>query len=136
MRIMALDIGAKRTGIAVTDSLQLIASALDTVETAQLLDYLKKYTASEPVETIVLGEAKQMDYTESESMNLVRSWEQKLKTAFPAIQIAWQDERFTSKMAMQTLHQLGAGKKVKRDKAQLDKIAATLILQAYLERKG
>ena len=62
--------------------------------------------------------------------------EQKLKTAFPAIQIAWQDERFTSKMAMQTLHQLGAGKKVKRDKAQLDKIAATLILQAYLERKG
>lgn len=133
-RIVALDYGKKRTGIAVTDELQLIASGLTTVATHDLLNFLKKYIADEKVTMLVVGEPKQMDNTPSESESLIIPFLARLKKAFPALPIEREDERFTSKMAIRTMIDSGLKKKQRRDKALIDEISATIILQAYLNR--
>ena len=133
-RILALDFGKVRTGIAVTDELQLIASGLTTVETKDLLDFLEEYTQQESVERFVVGLPKQMDNTASESEVLIQNFLKKLTAKFPSIPVERQDERFTSKMAFQSMLDSGMKKKKRRDKALVDEISATLILQAYLNR--
>ncbi|MEJ1223444.1 Holliday junction resolvase RuvX [Sediminicola sp. 1XM1-17] len=133
-RIVALDFGKVRTGIAVTDELQLIASGLETVETKGLLDFLKNYVQQEKVEKFVVGEPKQMDNTPSESEALIKPFLIKLAEAFPEIPIERHDERFTSKMAFQTMIDSGLKKKQRRNKALVDEISATIILQAYLQK--
>lgn len=134
-RILALDFGKVRTGIAVTDELQLIASALKTVETEYLISFLEGYISNEKVETIVVGEPKQMDGSPSESEALIQPFLRKLSDVFPAISIVRQDERFTSKMAIDAMLAGGMKKKRRQDKTEVDKLSATLILQSYLERK-
>ncbi|MEO0570534.1 MAG: Holliday junction resolvase RuvX [Bacteroidota bacterium] len=133
-RIMALDYGMVRTGIAVTDELKLIASGLTAVETNKLFTFLKEYLGKEVVDCIVVGEPKQMDGSESESETLIKPFINKLKKTFPDISIERQDERFTSKMALDTMIAGGMKKKKRQDKAMVDKVSATLILQAYLDR--
>lgn len=133
-RIVALDYGKKRTGIAVTDELQLIASGLTTVATHDLLNFLKKYVADEKVTMLVVGEPKQMDNTPSESESLIIPFLARLKKVFPELPIEREDERFTSKMAVRTMIDSGLKKKQRRDKALIDEISATIILQAYLNR--
>tara|TARA_R110000796_G_scaffold35017_1_gene90010 strand:+ start:99994 stop:100407 length:414 start_codon:yes stop_codon:yes gene_type:complete len=133
-RIVALDYGKVRTGIAVTDELQIIASGLTTVLTKDLLIFLKDYLNKENVERIVIGEPKQMNNEVSESEALIISFLAKLSSAFPKISIERQDERFTSKMAFQSMIDTSLKKKQRRDKALVDEISATLILQAYLNR--
>lgn len=133
-RIVALDYGKKRTGIAVTDELQLIASGLTTVATQDLIVFLKKYVAEEKVTMLVVGEPKQMDNTPSESENLITPFLGQLKKVFPELPVAREDERFTSKMAVRTMIDSGLKKKQRRDRALVDEISATIILQAYLNR--
>ncbi len=133
-RIIALDFGKQRTGIAVTDELQLIASGLTTVNTKDLLQYLKEYTAKENIAGIVVGEPKQWDNTPSESEVSIQIFLKKLRTSFPLIPIDRQDERFTSKVAFQTMIDSGLKKKQRRNKELIDEISATLILQSYLNR--
>lgn len=133
-RILALDFGKVRTGIAVTDELQLIASGLTTVETKDLLSFLDTYTKQESVELFVVGLPKQMNNTASESEELIQQFLPKLKMKFPEIPMERQDERFTSKMAVQSMLDSGMKKKKRRDKSLVDEISATLILQAYLNR--
>ncbi len=133
-RIVALDYGKVRTGIAVTDELQLIASGLTTVATKELLDFLKKYIKEEQVVKFVVGEPKQMDNTPSESEALIQFFLKKLISVFPNIPVERQDERFTSKMAFQTMIDGGLRKKKRKNKELVDEISATLILQAYLNR--
>lgn len=133
-RILALDYGKVRTGIAVTDELQLIASGLTTVETKDLISFLDDYINNEPVELFVVGLPKQMDNTQSESEDLIQTFLKKLSNKFPAIPIERQDERFTSKMAFQSMLDSGIKKKKRQDKSLVDEISATLILQAYLNR--
>lgn len=133
-RIIALDFGRQRTGIAVTDELQLIASGLTTVNTKDLLQYLKEYTAKENIAGIVVGEPKQWDNTPSESEVSIQIFLKKLRTSFPLIPIDRQDERFTSKVAFQTMIDSGLKKKQRRNKELIDEISATLILQSYLNR--
>lgn len=131
-RIMAIDYGKVRTGLAVTDPVRIIATALTTVETPTLLAFLKDYCAREEVDLFVVGEAKHMDNTPSESMALIEPFVQKLKETFPGKDVARVDERFTSKMAFQTMIDSGLKKKQRRDKGMIDQIAATLILQTYM----
>ncbi|MEP0132189.1 MAG: Holliday junction resolvase RuvX [Eudoraea sp.] len=133
-RIIALDFGKQRTGIAVTDELQLIASGLATVNTKDLLQYLKDYTANENIAGIVVGEPKQRDNTPSESEASIQVFLKKLKTSFPLIPIDRQDERFTSKVAFQSMVEAGLKKKQRQKKELIDEISATLILQSYLNR--
>jgi len=134
-RIVAIDYGVKRTGIAVTDELQLIASGLTTVSTKELLPFLKQYVGQESVELFVIGEPKQMDNTASESEVYIQEFIKKLTEAIPEIDIARVDERFTSKMAFQTMIDSGLKKKQRQNKALVDEISATIILQSYLESK-
>lgn len=131
-RIMAIDYGKVRTGLAVTDPVRIIATALTTVDTPTLLAFLKDYCAREEVDLFVVGEAKHMDNTPSESMALIEPFVQKLKETFPDKAVARVDERFTSKMAFQTMIDSGLKKKQRRDKGMIDQIAATLILQTYM----
>lgn len=133
-RILALDYGKVRTGIAVTDELQLIASGLTTVETKDLIAFLVDYLEKEAVEKFVVGLPKQMDNTPSESEELIQPFLKKLLAQFPTTQIERQDERFTSKMAFQSMLDSGMKKKKRQNKAIVDEISATLILQAYLNR--
>jgi putative Holliday junction resolvase len=133
-RILALDYGKVRTGIAVTDELQLIASGLTTVETKELIPFLAEYVQNESVEKIIVGLPKQMDNTPSESEELIQSFLKKLTGRFPSMPIERQDERFTSKMAFQSMLDSGMKKKKRQDKGLVDEISATLILQAYLNR--
>ncbi|MCB0372874.1 MAG: Holliday junction resolvase RuvX [Muricauda sp.] len=133
-RILALDYGKVRTGIAVTDELQLIASGLTTVSTGQLLPFIEEYLRKEKVERIVVGLPKQMDNTASESEVLIQAFLKKLSAKFPDIPVERQDERFTSKMAVQSMLDSGVKKKKRQDKALVDEISATLILQAFLNR--
>ncbi|CAM3559996.1 Holliday junction resolvase RuvX [Zobellia roscoffensis] len=133
-RLLALDYGKKRTGIAVTDELQLIASGLTTVRTFELIDFLKEYTQKEKVQTFIVGEPRQMDNTPSESEALISPFLNRLKKVFPDIPVERHDERFTSKMAFQTMIDSGLKKKQRRDKALVDEISATIILQAYLNK--
>lgn len=131
-RILAIDFGKVRTGIAVTDELQLIASGLETVATKDLFSFLKTYTASEHVELFVVGEPKQMNNEPSESEAFIIPFLDKLKKTFPKIPVERVDERFTSKMAFQTMIDSGLSRKRRKNKALVDEISATLILQSYL----
>lgn len=133
-RIVALDFGKVRTGVAVTDELQLIASGLITVQTKELLFFLKNYIEKENVDKIVVGEPKQMNNEASEAEVLIIPFLEKLAITFPKIPIERQDERFTSKMAFQTMIDSGLKKKQRQNKALIDEISATIILQAYLNR--
>lgn len=133
-RIIALDYGKVRTGIAATDELQLIASGLTTVNTKELLVFLQEYVKKEKVDAIVVGEPKQMNNEVSESEALIIPFLKKLKGQFPKLKIERQDERFTSKIAFQTMIESGLKKKKRRDKALVDEISATLILQGYINR--
>lgn len=134
-RILAVDYGVKRTGIAVTDELQLIASGLTTVATPELLTFLKDYCNKENVAVIVVGEPKQMDNSHSESEVYIQEFLKKITIALPHIPVERVDERFTSKMAFQAMISGGAKKKQRANKALIDEISATIILQTYLERK-
>lgn len=134
-RILAIDFGKKRTGIAVTDELQIIASGLTTVATEDLIAYLKGYTKKENVELFVIGKPKQLDNTDSESEALIIPFLEKLQKSIPSIPIKRVDERFTSKMAFQTMIDSGLNKKQRRNKALIDEISATIILQSYLYSK-
>lgn len=134
-RILAIDFGKKRTGIAVTDELQIIASGLTTVNTSDLLTFLKDYIQKENVELFLIGKPKQMDNSDSESEALILPFIEKLKKAIPTIPIQRVDERFTSKMAFQTMIDGGLKKKQRRNKALVDEISATIILQSYLYSK-
>lgn len=131
-RIVALDFGRKRTGIAVTDEMRIIASGLTTVGAHEIMPFLKNYVATENVDLFVVGEPKQMDNTPSESEALIQPFLKLLAKTFPKIPIARYDERFTSKMAFQTMIDSGLKKKQRQNKALVDEISATIILQAYL----
>jgi len=134
-RILAIDYGMKRTGIAVTDELQIIASGLTTVNTKDLLIFLNDYINNEAVELFIIGKPKQLDNTVSETESLIETFITKLKIKFPDIPILRIDERFTSKMAFQTMIDSGLKKKQRRNKALIDEVSATLILQSYLHNK-
>lgn len=134
-RILAIDYGLKRTGLAVTDELQIIASGLTTVNTKELLFFLKEYTSKEQVELFLVGEPKRMDNTASESEAIILPFLEKLKKQFPLTPIIRVDERFTSKMAFQTMIDSGLKKNQRKNKALIDEISATLILQSYLYSK-
>jgi putative Holliday junction resolvase len=131
-RVLAIDFGKKRTGIAVTDELQIIASGLRTVNTSDLLSFLKEYTSKEKVELFIVGQPKQMDNSDSESEALMLPFIKKIEKLFPQIPMKRIDERFTSKMAFQTMIDSGMKKKQRRNKAMVDEISATIILQSYL----
>ncbi len=135
-RILAIDYGQKRVGVAVTDELQIIATALDTVHAKDILDYLKSYTDKEQVDCIVVGEPRQMNNTASESVKFIDPFVRRLKKAFPQILIDRYDERFTSKMATQTMITAGLKKKDRQNKSTVDKISAVIILQSYMEYKA
>lgn len=131
-RILAIDFGKVRTGIAVTDELQIIASGLTTVKTEELIPFLKNYCSKEKVALFIVGKPKQMDNTESESEALIIPFLEKLSKEIPSIPIKRVDERFTSKMAVQTMIVGGLKKKQRSNKALVDEISATIILQSYL----
>lgn len=132
-RILAIDYGVKRTGIAVTDPLQIIATGLDTVDTDKLVPFLKRYMEAEPVELIILGHPKRLDNTDNPITEAVERFHGRLGKLFPGVPARLVDERFTSKMASQTLLNSGLKKMDRRNKALVDKISATILLQGYLE---
>ncbi len=132
-RILAIDYGTKRTGLAVTDPLQIIASGLDTLPTEQVLDFLKKYIATEEVESIVVGEPMHWDGNPAQLAPKIQAFVARLRELFPHLEVFMQDERFTSEDAKKIILQSGAKKKKRQDKALVDKISAILILQEYLE---
>lgn len=129
---MAIDYGRKRTGLAVTDPLKIIATALDTVMTADLLKYLKAYILKETVEQIVLGLPVNLKAEDTDVTAEVRAFSEVLKVNFPEIPVHFYDERFTSKMALQSMIDSGTKKKDRREKGNLDKISAVIILQSFL----
>lgn len=131
-QILAIDYGKVRTGLAVTDDMQIIASGLTTVPTKELIDFLKDYTNKEQVELFLVGEPKQMNNEASESEVLIAPFISRLRTFFPNIPVKRIDERFTSKMAVQTMIDSGLKKKQRQNKALIDEISATIILQSYL----
>lgn len=132
---MALDFGLKRTGIAVTDNLKIIATALDTVPTAEIIPFLGRYFENEAVETVVIGKSVRLNNTEQDIEKYIQMFIVDLKKNFPALKIERFDERFTSRMAHYVLLDSGIKKMKRRNKAIIDKISATLILQSYLENK-
>lgn len=133
-RILSIDFGKKRTGIAITDELQIIASGLTTVETKVLLPFLKDYFAKENVERVVIGEPKRLNNEPSEVVPILNEFIKKFRIDFPEMPIERMDERFTSKMAFQTMIDSGLKKKQRQNKALVDEIAATIILQDYLNK--
>lgn len=135
-RILAIDFGKKRSGIAVTDPLQLIAGGLTTVSTPELLDYIKRYVSHEPVERILVGLPKQMNNEASENMKRIEPFVNTLRKQLPAIPLEYVDERFTSVLAHRTMLDAGLKKKDRQNKALVDEISATIILQSYLESRG
>jgi len=135
-RIVAIDYGRKRTGIAVTDPLGIIASPLTTVPTHELLEFLKKYFREENVDCMVVGEPKQMDYSASEAEKYISPFIKQLSKAFPGLKVERVDERFTSLMASQAILESGISKKERQDKSLVDKVSAAIILQTYLEMKS
>jgi len=134
-RILAIDYGTKRIGIAVTDTLQIIANALDTVNSKDAMNFLKDYFEKEEVESIVIGKPSNLDYTDNEIEKNIQSFIVDLKKSFPKIKIERMDERFTSKIAQRTILDAGIKKMKRRNKSLVDKVSATLILQSYLETK-
>ncbi|MDE6375154.1 MAG: Holliday junction resolvase RuvX [Alistipes sp.] len=134
-RILAIDYGTRRTGIAVSDPLRLIAGGLETVETRQLEKWLADYFAREDVGTIVLGKPAQMDGTPSETWRCIEPLAVRLRQAWPDKEITFYDERFTSVLAHRAILESGIGKMARRDKALVDKISATIILQSYMDSR-
>jgi putative Holliday junction resolvase len=134
-RIMSIDYGRKRTGIAVTDILQLIANGLDTVPSGEIINFLKKYFEKEEVELVVVGYPKQMNNTDSESVVYVNEFVKSFKKNFPQKKYIFADERFTSKLAFRAMVDGGLKKIQRQDKAMIDKVSATIILQSYLEMR-
>lgn len=132
-RLLAIDYGQKRVGIAVTDEEQIIASALTTLSSKDVIPFLKDYLIKEDVECFVVGLAKNLDNTPSESARFIEPFVKRLKAAFPEISIERVDERFTSKIAFQTMIDAGVKQHKRRDKGLVDKISATLILQSFLD---
>lgn len=135
MRILSIDYGKKRTGLAVTDPLQIIANGLVTVATSELMKFIKDYCSREEVETIVVGEPRQPNGQPSENLQRVRSFVGNLKKEMPTMNIVFYDERFTSVIAHRTMIDAGLHKKARQNKELVDEISATLILQDYLESK-
>ncbi len=133
-RILSIDYGLKRTGIAVTDPMQIIATGLCTVETPRLMNFLKEYMLKEPVEKIIIGEPRNLDDSETHITKDVEHFITRLKKTFPSTQIIGVDERYTSKMASRAMLEMGMKKKDRRNKALVDEIAATMMLQEYLEQ--
>ena len=131
---MAIDYGTKRTGIAVTDPLQIIVSGLDTVPTPYLFDFLNKYLGEEEVEKIVVGEPLHLDGRPAQIAHLVVGFVRKVRKLFPHLEVVTHDERFTSEEAKRIIRQSGAKKKKRQDKSLVDKVSAVLILQDYLEQ--
>lgn len=131
-RIIAIDYGQKKVGFAVTDELQICANALETIHVSQAFDYLKNYLEKEKVETIVVGEPRKLDNTPSDSTRYIEPFVNRIKKTFPDIKLVRMDERFTSRMAFQTMIDAGLKKKARQDKALVDKISAVIILQTYL----
>ena len=134
-RILALDYGTRRTGVAVTDELQIIASGLTTVPTEELLSFLKNYFSEETVELVLIGEPRQKDGTHSAVEEEIQKFLKDFATEFPDMEVKRVDERFSSKMAFQTMIDSGLKKKQRRDKGLIDEISATIILQDYLYNK-
>lgn len=134
-RVLAIDYGTKRTGIAVTDPLQIIASPLETVPTASLLEYLASYLSEEEVETIVIGEPLHADGQPAQIHHFVVGLARKLRKTYPHLEVELWDERFTSEDAKKVILQSGAKKKKRRDKALVDQVSASLILSDYMESK-
>ncbi len=134
-RILAIDYGTKRTGIAITDELQLIASGLTTVATNELIVFLRDYFASEKVELVLVGEPTQKDGSPSDVEEEIQKFLKKFAKVFPVLEVKRVDERYTSKMAFQTMIDSGLKKKQRRNKALIDEISATIILQEYLYNK-
>lgn len=134
-RLLAIDYGAKRTGLAVTDPLQIIATALETVRTHDLMDFLKIYKEKEVVEGFIVGMPRKLDNTESENAPRVRSFVKLLEKTFPGTPVHLHDERFTSSMALQSMIASGSKKSDRRDKGNIDKISATIILQSFMESR-
>jgi putative Holliday junction resolvase len=134
-RIIAIDYGMKRTGIAVTDELQIIATALDTVETSKLIPFLEKYFSENNIQEIVVGLPMRMHGEVGQLETEIQKFISTFKEKFPNIPVFRQDESFTSKMASQTIFDAGIKKKKRRDKSLIDKVSATIILQSYMENK-
>ncbi len=134
-RILAIDYGRKRVGLAVTDPLQIIANRLTTVPTHTLWDYLENYFATEPIECLVVGYPRQMNNEASESVRYINPFLKRFQKKYPEIPVELVDERFTSKMAFQAMIDGGLKKKARQNKETVDAISATLILQTYLEQK-
>ncbi|AGA78140.1 Holliday junction resolvase RuvX [Echinicola vietnamensis] len=134
-RVLAIDLGTKRTGLAVTDILKITANPLETIRTMDLDKYLKDYVQKEPVEAIVVGYPKSMDGSDTNMTQPAIRLKDRLSKAYPDLKIVLVDERFTSKMAMQSMITMGSKKKDRREKAgNLDKISAAIILQTYLDQ--
>lgn len=134
-RILAIDYGAKRTGIAVTDPMQIIANGLETVATSTLFDYIQNYLSKENVSEIVVGYPKQANGQDSENLKRITPFVNRLRKLYPSINIVYYDERFTSVLAHKTIINSGIGKMDRRNKELVDKISATIILQDYMESK-
>jgi putative holliday junction resolvase len=134
-RILSIDYGQKRTGIAVTDDFQIIASGLTTIPSATAIDFLKDYFSKENVEAVLIGEPKQMNGQPSESAPIIKGFVTHFTNHFPDMKVIRVDERFTSKMAFQTLIDSGLSKKKRQNKVLIDEIAATIMLQDYLSKK-
>jgi len=135
-RIMAIDCGEKRIGLAVTDTLQIIANGLATVSKNEIITFLKKYFAEEPVEHVVIGFPRQMNNTDSSAVPHINNFIKNFRKNFPEMKYSLMDERFTSKMAFRAMIDGGLKKKQRQDKALVDKISATIILQSYMEMKS
>jgi len=135
-RILAIDYGTKKTGIAVTDPLQIIATGLETVRSHDLLDFLEAYFKKEDVELIVIGQPKTLMNLPSENQQYITIFEKHFKNKFPNMPIVYVDERFTSSLAHQAVIDGGVKKKKRQNKEMIDTISATIILQSYLEQKN
>ncbi len=133
-RLMAIDYGSKRVGIAVTDPLKIIATGLTTVHSKDVIEFLKTYISKEEVECIIVGEPKRMNNEPSDSARFIEPFVIHLKRTFPEIKIERMDERFTSKMAFQTMIDSGLKKKARQNKELVDEISATIILQSYMNK--
>ena len=135
-RAMAFDVGKKRIGIAVTDELQMIASGLTTLAPNEIFAFVKEYLSKESVSEFILGDPRNLDNSDAESMPLVDQFEKTLKNRHPEVPIQRVDERFTSKMASRAMVEMGMSKKKRQNKANVDEISAVIILQSWLDQKG
>jgi putative holliday junction resolvase len=135
-RILAIDYGSKRVGLAVTDPLKIIATALDTVHSMDVINFLKNYVENEPVEIFVVGMPTQLDGSDTNNTSLVKGFVKYLQKNFPEIPVHTHDERFTSVMAMQAMIASGTSKKDRKVKGNIDKVSAVIILQSYMEKMG